>query len=438
MMTQLEAAREGRITPEMEQAAQHDKATPEELLRKVAAGSAVIPKNRLHTFDARAIGSGLSTKINANIGTSASHFVLSEELEKLQAAIEAGADAVMDLSTGGDIDAILSEMVSRAPVMIGTVPIYRSVGRLFVAGRSCGDLKVEDLFTDIEHQARLGVDFMTVHCGITQQTLAVLKGSGRVMGMVSRGGSLMAEWMALNRSENPLFQHYDRLLEIARAFDVTLSLGDGLRPGAIADAEDRAQISELIVLGELVERARRVGVQVMVEGPGHVPLNRIAADMRLQKRLCNGAPYYVLGPLPTDIAPGYDHIVGAIGGAIAASAGADFLCYVTPAEHIGLPTAADVREGVIASRIAAHIGDIEKGLTGAWGRNEAMSKARRQFDWEAMFTLSLDPVKAKAVRCLTEDRDRDVCTMCGEFCAIKTYGRFEEVRRVPGADPRKP
>jgi phosphomethylpyrimidine synthase len=423
-MTQLDSAKAGGITSEMEQAAKYDGVSPEEIRWKLAAGSVVIPKNRLRAFEARAIGLGLSTKINANIGTSASHASLPEEIEKLRVAIEAGADAVMDLSTGGDIDAILSGIIEHSSVMIGTVPIYRSISRLFTGGLACGDLTEDALFADIEHEARMGVDFMTIHCGITTRTLAVLEKGDRIMGMVSRGGSLMAEWMGLHRRENPLYEHFDRLLEIAHQYDVTLSLGDGLRPGTICDAEDRAQLAELIVLGELVDRSRKAGVQVMVEGPGHVPLNRIAADMRLQKRLCNGAPYYVLGPLPTDIAPGYDHIVGAIGGAIAAGAGADFLCYVTPAEHLGLPTIQDVCEGVIASRIAAHIGDLEKGVAGAWKRNENMSRARRRFDWEAMFQLAIDPVKARRVRCLTEDKDRDVCTMCGELCAIKTYNRF--------------
>jgi phosphomethylpyrimidine synthase len=425
-MTQLEAAREGKMTPEMEQAAKCEEVAAEEIRCRLAAGSVVIPKNHAHAFVARAIGRGLSTKINANIGTSASHANLSEEIDKLRVAIEAGADAVMDLSTGGDIDAILAGMIAHSSVMIGTVPIYRSISRLFAEGRTCGDLSEDALFADIEQEARMGVDFMTVHCGITAATLSTLDQCGRIMGMVSRGGSLMAEWMALHGRENPLYAQYDRLLEIARQYDVTLSLGDGLRPGTICDAEDRAQVGELIVLGELVERARRAGVQVMVEGPGHVPLNRIAADMKLQKRLCNDAPYYVLGPLPTDIAPGYDHIVGAIGGAIAAASGADFLCYVTPAEHLGLPTVQDVREGVIASRLAAHIGDLEKGVAGGWERNEAMSRARRSFDWETMFRLSIDPVKARRVRCQTEDKDKDVCTMCGELCAIKTYNRFLE------------
>src|SRR3989339_1798430 len=423
-MTLLESARQGKITAEMEQAAQYDGVPPEEIREKLARGVVVVPKNRLHNFSARGIGAGLSTKINANIGTSASHANFPEELGKLKTAIDAGADAVMDLSTGGDIDAILSAMIADSSVMIGTVPIYRSVSRLFQEGRKTGELTEEMIFKDIEDEAKMGVDFITVHCGITRRTLEVLGGCERVMGIVSRGGSLMAEWTMLHKRENPLYEHFDRLLEIAREYEVTLSLGDGLRPGAIGDAEDRAQIAELTVLGELVERARKAGVQAMVEGPGHVPLHRIAGDMKLQKRLCGGAPYYVLGPLPTDIAPGYDHIVGAIGGAIAAANGADFLCYVTPAEHLGLPTVQDVHEGVIASCIAAHIGDLEKGIKGTWSRNEKMSRARRSFDWETMFWLAIDPVKARRVRCLTEDKDKDVCTMCGELCAIKTYDRF--------------
>lgn len=428
-MTQLEYARAGKISPEMAQVAEYEGASPEEIRRKVAEGKVVIPKNRLHAFEARGVGEGLSTKINANIGTSLSHASLDEELDKLRVAIEAGADAVMDLSTGGDIDAILGGIIGHSSVMIGTVPIYRSVSRLFVKGLACGDLTEEAIFGDIEKEARLGVDFMTVHCGITRNTLTVLGGCERIMGIVSRGGSLMAEWMQLHDCENPLYEHYDRLLEIARQYDITLSLGDGLRPGSIADAEDRAQLAELITLGELVQRAQEAGVQVMVEGPGHVPLSRIAADMKNQKRICNGAPYYVLGPLPTDIAPGYDHIVGAIGGAIAAASGADFLCYVTPAEHLGLPTVQDVYEGVFASRIAAHIGDLEKGVRGAWARNETMSRARKSFDWETMFKVAIDPAKARRVRCQTEDKDRDVCTMCGELCAMKTYERFQKGRQ---------
>lgn len=423
-MTQIESAGQGKITDEMEQAARYDGVSPEEMRRKIAEGVVVIPKNKLRNFPARGIGAGLKTKVNANIGTSASHVSLPEELDKLRTAEETGADAVMDLSTGGNIDKILSAIIADSSVMIGTVPIYRSISHLFSEGLATANLTGEMIFADIEEEAKRGVDFMTVHCGVTKSTLEVLGGCKRVMGMVSRGGSLMAEWMTLHGQENPLYEHFDRLLEIARQYEITLSLGDGLRPGAICDAEDRAQIAELTVLGGLVEKARAAGVQAMVEGPGHVPLGKIAGDMKLQKSLCKGAPYYVLGPLPTDIAPGYDHIVGAVGGAIAAANGADFLCYVTPAEHLGLPTVQDVYDGVIASRIAAHIGDLEKGIPGAWEKDVGMSSARKGFRWEDMFHLAIDPAKARRVRGLTEDKDRDFCTMCGELCAIKTHNRF--------------
>ncbi len=422
-MTQLESARMGIITESMKQAAEYENQSPESMRERVAAGVVVIPSNRGRNFRAMGIGQGLSTKINANIGTSPSRANLDEELEKMRVAVDAGAHAIMDLSTGGDLENIMKKIVSECPVMVGTVPIYKVMSRLMSAGKSCPDMTADDLFNEIENQARLGVDFVTVHCGITRENLEILDECGRVMGIVSRGGSLMAEWVTVNRTENPLFQYYDRLVELCREYDVTLSLGDGLRPGAICDAEDRAQVAELITLGRLCARARKAGVQVMIEGPGHVPLHRIASDMKIQKRLCDNAPYYVLGPLPTDIAPGYDHITAAIGGAIAASSGADFLCYVTPAEHLTLPDVNDVREGVIASKIAAHIGDIEKGLPGAWDRNLDMSVARRNFDWKAMFNLSLDPAKAKSRREGSADRDKDVCSMCGEMCAIKSYDR---------------
>jgi len=282
----------------------------------------------------------------------------------------------------------------------------------------------DDLMEEIEIQAKLGVDFITVHCGITQQSLSVLKNCDRIMGMVSRGGTFMAEWIIANKKENPLYAQYDRLLEICRQYDVTLSLGDGLRPGAIHDAEDRAQISEMLILGDLARRARNAGVQVMIEGPGHVPLGYIARDVQLQKRLCDNAPYYVLGPLPTDIAPGYDHLVGAVGGAIAAASGADFLCYLTPAEHLHLPTIQDVHDGVMATRIAAHIGDLEKGLPGAADWDRTMSLARRKFDWDTMYSQAIDPQLARKRRMQTEDHHRDVCTMCGDLCAIKTFDRI--------------
>lgn len=422
-MTQLDQAKSGKLTEAMHQVSEYEEIPVEAIRQKVATGQIVIPKNINRDFIARGIGKGLKTKVNANIGTSLSHADLKEELAKLETAVKAGVDAVMDLSTGGDLDLILHEILSHSPVMLGTVPIYKSVSRLFSEGKTVPELNTDDIFNEIENQAKAGVDFITVHCGITRHTVGVLENSTRIMGIVSRGGSLLVEWMKKNEMENPLYEYYDRLLEIAHEHDVTLSLGDGLRPGSIWDAEDRAQVSELIVLGELAKKARKAGVQVMIEGPGHVPLNRIAGDMKLQKRICGEAPYYVLGPLPTDIAPGYDHIVGAIGGAIAAASGADFLCYVTPAEHLRLPDLSDVREGVIASKIAAHIGDIEKGVPKAIDQDLKMSEARKRFDWNAMFGAAIDPVKAKHFRMYSEDRDRDVCTMCGDLCAIKTFRR---------------
>ncbi len=423
MTTQLEQARKGVITEAMRQAAAFEGISPETVMAGVAEGSVVIPKNIHHEFSARAIGKQMSTKVNANIGTSPSHHNLDEELEKLDIAVNAGADAAMDLSTGGPLDAILSRIIGHSQVMIGTVPIYKAVSRVLAEGRKCAEMTEEELFAEIENQAERGVDFITVHCGITRHSLEILESCERMMGMVSRGGSLLAEWVMHNQRENPLYADYERLLSIARAHDVTLSLGDGLRPGTIFDAEDRAQITELIILGDLAARARKAGVQVMIEGPGHVPLNRIAGDMHLQERVCDKAPYYVLGPLPTDVAAGYDHIAAAVGGAIAAASGADFLCYVTPAEHLSLPGKAEVHEGVVAAKVAAHIGDLEKGLASAWERDRQMSVARNRFDWKSMFRLCLDPDKARRMRMASEDKDRDVCTMCGDFCALKTHAR---------------
>ncbi|MFP3998474.1 MAG: phosphomethylpyrimidine synthase ThiC [Desulfobacterales bacterium] len=425
-MTQLKSARSGHITDEMKQVAETEGVSANYLREQVALGRVVIPKNTGRDFVPRGIGKGLCTKVNANIGTSPSHYDPEEELAKLDASVCAGADAVMDLSTGGDLDLVLKTILEKSPVMIGTVPIYKAASRMIAANKHCPDLTADDIFQEIEAQCRAGVDFITVHCGITMETLRMLKGCGRMMGMVSRGGSLMAEWMAKNNEENPLYAKYDRLLEITGAYDVTLSLGDGLRPGTIFDAHDRAQISELVVLGDLAQKARDAGVQVMIEGPGHVPLGRIAYDMKLQQRLCADAPYYVLGPLPTDTAAGHDHIAGAVGGAIAAANGADFLCYVTPAEHLTLPGTKEVREGVIASKIAAHIGDLEKGIASAWQKDRKMTEARNRFDWQAMFEHAIDPQKARAMRTDSADKDRDVCTMCGDFCALKTYARAME------------
>ena len=428
-MTQLLAARQGKITEAMTQAAAYENTSPETVRDKVAAGLAVIPKNVHRKFSARVIGQGFRTKVNANIGTSMSRHNETQELEKLDAAVSAGADAVMDLSTGGDLHAILKTMLDRSPLMVGTVPIYGVASALASRKKTMLDMTADDLFEEITAQAELGVDFITVHCGVIKSTVETLMTCERVVGIVSRGGSLMAEWMAVTGKQNPLYEQYDRLLEIARAHDVTLSLGDGLRPGGIADAEDRAQHAELNVLGTLAERAREAGVQVMIEGPGHVPLSYIAGDVKLQKRLCGGAPYYVLGPLPTDVAPGYDHITGAIGGAIAASAGVDFLCYVTPAEHLTLPTAKDVAEGVFVSRIAAHIGDLEKKIPGAWEWDLEMSRARRRFDWETMFRLAINPDLARSRRAESEDAGREVCTMCGDLCAMKTFDRVCEATK---------
>lgn len=422
-MTRIDAARQGIITDDMHFVAATENVPADDIKHLLAEGKIVIPKNRNRHFPATGIGKGLRTKVNANIGTSMSDCNMDGELKKLDAAINAGADAVMDLSTGPDRDRVLAKILARSSVMVGTVPLYNAVSRRLEAGQAHADVTAQDIFDEIEAQGKAGVDFITVHCGITRHSLSVLKDCGRLMGIVSRGGSLLAEWIARNQAENPLYEEYDRLLEIARSYDMTLSLGDGLRPGTIFDAEDRAQISELIILGDLTRRAVQAGVQVMVEGPGHVPLSMIANDIKQQKRICNEAPYYVLGPLPTDAAAGNDHIAGAIGGAIAAANGADFLCYVTPAEHLALPGIEDVREGVIASKIAAHIGDLEKNIPSAWHRDRKMSEARSRFDWDTMLQQSLDPEKAHAIRSRSKDNSRDVCSMCGDLCALKTYGR---------------
>ncbi len=357
--------------------------------------------------------------MNANIGTSEDRPDPASELEKLHAAVLAGADAVMDLSTGGDIDAIRKSVLDESPVPVGTVPVYQAALDARKKSKSFVELTPDDFFTAVEKHARDGVDFITVHSGVTLATVGKLEGAGRIMGIVSRGGALTAEWMKYNQRENPLFEDYDRLLEIAREFDMVLSLGDGLRPGCINDATDSAQIQELITLGELAKRAFESGVQVMIEGPGHVPLGEIAANVALEKSLCRGAPFYVLGPLVTDLAPGYDHITSAIGGAVAASCGVDFLCYVTPSEHLRLPTVEDVREGVIASRIAAHAGDIAKGVAGAKEADDQMSRARKALDWDEQIRLSIDPVKARELRASSPPGLEDVCTMCGSLCAIK-------------------
>jgi len=396
----------------------------ETLAGLIARGLVVIPFNPNHS-PARpiGIGKGLRTKVNVNIGTSRDFPRLADELRKVKISLEYGADALMDLSTGGDLRKIRKAILARTPIPLGTVPIYQAAVKAIDRQATIVDMTEEDLFEAIESQAREGVDFMTVHCGLTMKAIDRLKQQGRVADVVSRGGAFHLAWMLHNGKENPFYARFDRLLEIARRFDVTLSLGDGLRPGSILDATDRPQIEELLTLGELVKRAREAGVQVMVEGPGHVPLDQVEMNMRLEKRICQGAPFYVLGPLVTDIAPGYDHIVSAIGGAVAAAAGADFLCYVTPAEHLGLPTDDDVREGLIASRIAAHVADIVKGVPGALERDLELARARKRLDWETQRKLAIDPVKFAAVRKRRKSKSK-ACSMCGDFCAMRIVGEF--------------
>jgi len=421
--TLKELAKEGDITPEMEACAKAEGVSPDYIREGIAQGTIVLCKNKKSNLTKPcAIGKGLKTKVNVNIGTSKDRVNIEEELKKLEIAIRYGADAVMDLSTGGDLDEIRKIIRENCPVPLGTVPIYQAALEVVeIHKKSMVQMTVSEIFKVIEKQAEQGVDFMTVHCGITREGLERLKNKERVLGVVSRGGSFIIEWMVYNNKENPLYEYFDELLEIARAYDITLSLGDGLRPGCLADATDAPQIHELIILGELTLRAWDKGVQVMIEGPGHVPINQIEANVLLQKRLCHGAPFYVLGPLPTDIAPGYDHLVSAIGGAIAGSAGADFLCYVTPAEHLRLPTLEDVKEGLIAGKIAAHIADLAKGVKGAWEWDLEMAKARAELDWERQVELSIDPEKARRYRMEGGISRSKACTMCGEYCAIKVF-----------------
>ena len=412
-MTQLQAARDGITTPEMQHVAKEEGLPVEQIRSGIADGTIVLPYNvnRPHAI-IRAIGKGLKTKVNSNYGSSADHENVEEERRKLEASIEYGADSVMDLSTGPLLNDIRRMSVKQSSVMIGTVPIYEAAQKRGVYGFD------EAIFDVIEGQAREGVDYITVHCGVTKRSIARLDDMPRVCGIVSRGGAVTAAFIRKTGKENPLYEHYDRLLEIAREHDVTLSLGDGLRPGATADATDPAQLEELFILGELQQRALKAGVQSMVEGPGHVPLDEIAANVLLQKRICHGAPFYVLGPLPTDCGAGYDHITGAIGGAVSAAAGTDMLCYLTPAEHLRLPTVEDVRDGVIATRIAAHCGDVVKRTGKARERDYAMSDARKRLDWEKMFELAFDGKKAREFRKNSENDDKAVCSMCGPLCSV--------------------
>ncbi len=429
-MTQLELAKKGTISPQMAAVARAEGRDAEFIRDGVAKGTIVIPANINHkNLVPCGIGQGLSTKVNANIGTSSDFGSIDSELKKLRVAIDVKADTVMDLSTGGDISATRRAILAASPVAIGTVPIYQAGIEAIARYEAIVKMSADDVFGVIEEQCRDGVDFITVHCGVTQAAFARLKQQGRVTDVVSRGGAFLIGWMLYNERENPLYEQYDRLLEIAREYDVTLSLGDGMRPGSLSDATDRAQVEELITLGELVERAQEAGVQVMVEGPGHVPLNQIETNVKLQKALCKGAPFYVLGPLVTDIGAGYDHITGAIGGAIAAAAGADFLCYVTPSEHLALPDEEDVRQGVIASRIAAHAADIVKGVKGAEEWDRKMSLARKKLDWEEQARLSLDPERARRVH-RQHASTGSACSMCGNYCAMDLMAKYLGVKAI--------
>ncbi len=418
-MTQIEAAMKGIATKEIKEVATAEQRSEEFIMKGLVKGSIVIPKNINHNIKARGIGKGLKTKVNANIGTSSDIAQLDNELLKLESAIDAKADSVMDLSTGGDLDYIRKTILNKSSIMVGNVPIYQIAVEAAESKGSIAYITEDDIFNTIEKQAQDGIDYMTLHCGVTLETLERLIKQGRVEDIVSRGGSFLSVWMLHNKKQNPLFENFDRVLEIAKKYDVTISLGDGFRPGAIADATDRAQIHELILLGELHKRALDAGVQSMIEGPGHVPINQVETNAEIEKTLCNDAPFYVLGPVVTDIAPGYDHITSAIGGALMASKGADFLCYVTRAEHVRLPDPDDVREGVIVTRIAAHAADIAKNIPGAFEWDLQMSRARKSLNWDEMTNLSIDPEYVARERSSSLPDEEDVCTMCGKFCAIK-------------------
>ena len=423
-MTQLELARKGIVSPQIKHVAEEEGVETDVIMQGLAEGKIIIPANVNHTnLIPCGIGKGLRTKVNANIGTSSDFCDLNTELMKLQTAIGFGADTVMDLSTGGDISGIRRAIISASTMPVGTVPIYQAGIEAIENRGAIVNMSVDDIFTVIREHAKDGVDFMTVHCGVTRASVARLKKQGRITDVVSRGGAFLIGWMLHNDAENPLYQFYDRLLDLALEYDFALSLGDGLRPGCLADATDRAQIEELIILGELVEHSREIGVQAMVEGPGHLPLDQIATNVQLEKSLCRGAPFYVLGPLVTDIGAGYDHITAAIGGAIAAAAGADFLCYVTPTEHLSLPNVEDVKEGVIASRIAAHAADIVKGIKGAKDWNEQMSRARRALDWETQAKLSLDPELSQQIHSKIP-AEGATCSMCGKYCAMAIIEKY--------------
>lgn len=419
--TQIEAARKGIITEELRKVAQKEQMTVEELLPLVAAGKVVICANKNHKcLDPQGIGSMLKTKINVNLGVSRDCRDYDLEMKKVMAAVKMGAHAIMDLSSHGDTSQFRRRLTAECPALIGTVPVYDSVIHY---QRDLDQLTAEDLIEVVRRHAEDGVDFITLHCGITRKTIEQIKKQNRKLNIVSRGGSLIFAWMFMTGEENPFYQYFDEILEICYEHDVTISLGDACRPGCLADASDVSQIEELVRLGELTKRAWEKNVQVMVEGPGHMPIDQIAANIKIQQTICQGAPFYVLGPLVTDIAPGYDHITAAIGGAIAASAGAAFLCYVTPAEHLALPNLDDVKQGIIAAKIAAHAADIAKGVRGAREIDDRMAEARRNFDWETQWECAIDPETAKAIRASRKPEYEDSCSMCGKFCAIRSMNK---------------
>ena len=424
-MTLIETLKRGEIPQALEKAAAAEPLEVEEIARRITTGTVVFPLNGLRELERPcAIGLGLRTKVNANIGTSGDRADLDFELSKLAAAVDAGADTVMDLSTGGDIGAVRRKIVAESAVPVGTVPIYQAAVESKERHGSIVAMTPNDMFEAIERHAADGVDFVTVHCGVTTKALSCLEATGRIADIVSRGGAFLSGWMIYNERENPLYSEFDRLLDIARRYEMTLSLGDGFRPGAVADATDSAQVQELITLGELVSRCRDAGVQAMVEGPGHVPISQIVENVRLAKDICRGAPFYVLGPLVTDVAPGYDHIVAGIGGALAAASGADFLCYVTPREHLGLPDIDDVREGTVVTRIAAHAGDLAKDPEFFMTWDNEMSRARKALEWDKQVALSVNPDRAGRVLAECRVEDHEGCTMCGEFCAMKFVAEY--------------
>ena len=418
-MTQLESARNGTVTEEMKIVAKDERIAEDQLIELVSAGKVVIPSNINHrNLQPIGIGKSLRTKINANIGTSGDYDNIEDELNKIETVIKYKADTVMDLSTGGDITAIRRELIKKSFISFGNVPVYQMVIDIIKKGKTFVDMNIDEMLEYISIQADDGVDFMTIHAGVTLKAIEKIKQKKRKAGIVSRGGALITGWMLHNNDENPFYENFDKILDIVKKYDVTLSLGDGLRPGSIADGTDWAQMEELLTLGELVKRSRDAGVQVMVEGPGHLPIDQIETNIRLQKSICDDAPFYVLGPIVTDVAPGYDHITSAIGGAYAGAAGADYICYVTPSEHLGLPDENDVKEGIIASKIAAHVADIAKGVPGARERDDRMAEAREELNWDKQEKLSIDPEKFRKTRC-DRSSTTEACSMCGNLCVYK-------------------